>query len=86
MQCRGVVDILTTPLFFPVVKSCLLSVWCYNHDTLGGDYMMCNKDVTTDDKLTGGRIETDTEIILRYAYFDGEKRAIAERHYTKTSK
>lgn len=53
--------------------------------------MMCNKDVTTDDKLTGdkltgGLIETDTEIILRYAYFDGEKRAIAERHYTKTNK
>ena len=31
--------------------------------------MMCNKNVTTYDKLTGGRIETDTEIILRYAYF-----------------
>lgn len=32
------------------------------------------------------RTETDTEIIFRYAYFDGEKRAIAERHYTKKNK
>ena len=48
--------------------------------------MVYNEEMTNNDKSTGGRIETDTEIILRYAYFDGEKRAIAERHYTKTNK
>lgn len=48
--------------------------------------MVYNEGMTNNDKSTGGSIETDTEIILRYAYFDGEKRAIAERHYTKTNK
>lgn len=76
---------MTTPLFF-----CLSRLVLFFYDViitiLGGDRMVYNEDMTNNDKSTGGRIETDTEIILRYAYFDGEKRAIAERHYTKISK
>lgn len=85
MQCRGVVDILTTPLFF-LLSSLVFYLYDAIITILGGDCMVYNEDMTNNDKSTGGRIETDTEIILRYAYFDGEKRAIAERHYTKTNK